>query len=76
MLQTKEPDKVPEDELSKVKISNLPNKEFKDNDHKDVCSTSLGGEKNVHSEKFHKNLENMNKKIQTELKSTMSEKLH
>ena len=29
MLQTKESDKIPEDELSKVKISNLPNKEFK-----------------------------------------------
>ena len=29
MLQTKESDTIPEDELSKVKISNLPNKEFK-----------------------------------------------
>ena len=29
MLQTKESDTIPEDELSKVKIKNLPNKEFK-----------------------------------------------
>ena len=29
MFQTKDPDRIPEEELSKVAISNLPNKEFK-----------------------------------------------
>ena len=29
MFQTKEQDKTPEEELSKVELGNLPNKEFK-----------------------------------------------
>ena len=60
----------PREELSKVEISNLSHKELK------IIIIKMlnkpGRRKDVHSEKFYKDLENINKKNQTELKSTMT----
>ena len=65
MFQMKEQDKSPEEELSKVEISNLPDKEFKVMIIKML--NELGRRMNEHSDKFNKELENI-KKNQTEMK--------
>ena len=67
IFQMKEQDKTPE-ELSKVETSSLPSKEFK------VMIINmlnkLGTRMDEHSEKFNKELENIQKN-QTELKGTI-----
>ena len=60
--------KTLEEEISEMKISNIPDKEF-GNDHKDNQHIQDKNDKN--SENFNKELENI-KKIQTELKNTIT----
>ena len=69
MLQMKEQDKTPEEELSKVEISNLPDKEFKL-----MIITMLHEFRRMdeHSVKFNKELENT-KKNRSEPKNITTE---
>ena len=69
MLQMKEQDKTPEEELSKVEISNLPDKEFKL-----MIITMLHEFRRMdeHSVKFDKELENT-KKNRSEPKNITTE---
>ena len=72
MFQIKEKDKAPEERLSEVKMSNLPNEKFKVMLIKLIKNAEkLGRRMNEHSEKFNKELENI--KNQTELKKTLTE---
>ena len=59
MLQKKEQDKIPEKELSKMEINNLPDKEFKLMIIKML--NELGRRIDKHSEKFNRELENIKK---------------
>ena len=68
MFQIKKRDKIPKEELSKVDIRDLPNKEFK------VMITKMIKEmrrKNEYSGKFNKNIRIY--KEQTKLKNTKNE---
>ena len=69
MLQMKEQDKIPEEELSKVEISNLPDKEFKLMIIKMLHEFRRMDE---HSVKFNKELENT-KKNRSEPKNITTE---
>ena len=69
----KEQEKNPEEELSEVEITTLPNKEFKVMIIK--MFSKLRRRMVKHCEKFNKELENK-KKNQTELKNTITEKIH
>ena len=69
MFQTKEQDKTPEEELSKVEISNLSDKKSKLMIIK--MFNELGRRMDEHSEKFNKELENI--KYQMELKNMITE---
>ena len=70
MFQMKEQDKIPEEELSKVQLSNLPDKEFK------LMIIKMLHEfrrrMDEHSVKFNKELQNIQKN-QSELKNIMTE---
>ena len=69
MFKMKEQNKTTEEELSKVKISNLPNKEFK------IMMIEMFDELrrriDEHNENFNKKVENV-KKNQTELKNIIT----
>ena len=58
-VPNEEQDKTPEEELSEVKISNLLNKEFKVMIIK--MPSEIGRRMDEHSEKFNKELENIEK---------------
>ena len=70
MFQMKEQDKIPEEELSKVQVSNLPEKEFK------LMIIKMLHEfrrrMDEHSVRFNKELQNIQKN-QSELKNIMTE---
>ena len=71
MFQMKEQGKTSENELNKVKINNLPDKEFKVMIIKML--NELGRRRmDEHSEDFNKEVENI-KKNQAELKNTITE---
>ena len=70
MFQMKEQNKTPEEELSKLEISNLTNKELKVMNIKRLNRHGRGMDE--HSEKFNKELKNI-KKNEIELKNTVSE---
>ena len=73
MFQMKEQDKTPEEELSEMKIGNLPEKEFRLVIVKMI--KELGRRMDAQSKKlevFNKELENI-KNNQTEMKNTITE---
>ena len=66
MFQIKKQDKIPREELSKVEICDLPNKEFK------VMITKLLNELGIRKDKYSEKF-NRVRKYKEELKNTITE---